>query len=278
MRTYTFPTVESVLNAAISETLGTANRTPTALQDTALIAQLDVINRLFVDAAYDREPALGWEWMEDVVNFQTVSSTTLNGALLTSSTSVVLTSASDFDSSGRIWIETGNNAIDFVDYTGKSSNTLSGATDIDIVHASGERVEKCYPLPSDFGKVLTVLLDNQEYLYVRTRTLPVGRSFTTRGAYLVFPEGVGDRDGTLWYEKAPTDLSSGDDTADKAKSLDIPEDFRNYAVGMLKAHILMIDGQDERVPAAQAQAQDALSRAYAHTLSTATSLSLRPSY
>lgn len=280
---FTFPTVEDVLNAAIDETLGSTNRNPTALQDTALIRQLDVINRRFVNAPYREEPSEGWEWMRERTLFQTKNATTLDGAITTASTEVDLTSATDFDTSGRFYVISSNNSVDFIDYTGKSSNQLTGVTNILISHADAEHAAKTYALPTDYGKGIEMMLNmNVPYFYQKTNKLPNPHHYTTQGQYIVFPKDIGENDVTFTYEKKPTDLYSGStvaaNTTDKAKSMDIPEDFMRYAVEMLKAHILTIEGEDERVPTAISMANEALGDALQYNISTSTDLSLNVTY
>ena len=233
------------------------------------MGELDRICRIFINAAYNREPAKPWEWMEDVTHFKTYADTTLNGAITTASTSVILTDASNFDSSGRIWAKTSNALYDFIDYTGKSSNTLSGATDIDVNHSSGETVGKLYALPSNYGKAVSLQVNGQEFLYTRQNIPPTGGQYTTRGAYILFPEGIGARDCTLVYGKAVTALTS------TGQTLQVPTDFSRYLIEMLKAYIFQIDGQDERVPTCRAAANDILEQAMNYMTTTTTSLGLR---
>lgn len=225
-RTYQFPTAETVLNQAVSETIGSSTSSLTALQTTALLRRLNQINQEFINSSRD-----GWSWMEDVTNFETVADTTLNGAITTASTDVILTSATDFASSGRIWIKTSTGAIDFVDYTSKASNTLSGATDIDMSHASGEAVGKCHAIPSTYKNAIRLRLDETDYEYVKQTRLPVHATYYTRGAYLVLPEDVGSTDATLWFEKGPTEIAA------VGTSLDIPTDYMWYAIHKLKAYV-----------------------------------------
>ena len=59
-------------------------------------------------------------------------STTLNGAITTVSTSIILDDASDFTTIGNVEIEG-----DSILYTGKSSNTLTGASGVAIAHEDG---------------------------------------------------------------------------------------------------------------------------------------------
>ena len=66
---------------------------------------------------------------------------TLNAALTTTSTSVVLTDASAFGTTGTVQI-----GLEFITYTGKSTNTLTGATrgalgSLAVAHLSGVAVQ-----------------------------------------------------------------------------------------------------------------------------------------
>lgn len=228
------------MTQAVAEAIGSTASSLTALQTSALLRKLDQINRAFVNAAHTRHHGGAWSWMQDVTNFQTKDGTTLNGAITTASTSVILTDASDFDSAGRFWIKTSKGAIDFVDYTSKATNTLSGVTDIDMSHATAEKAQKCYSCASTFAKARKLLVNSNEYTYLKQELLPYQSTYYTRGAYIVMPEDIGEQDCTLYFEKAPTDIFTGVDATDLASSLDIPEDFEWYAIHSLVAHIYRI--------------------------------------
>ena len=263
---YTFPTLQTVRDQAVNECLGGSLLYPTALQDAALIRELNVINSEFVNAPYLRNYS-GWKWMEEITNFQSKAATTLNGALTTSSTSIILTSATDFDSSGRVWSETGNGALDFMDYTGKSSNTLTGATGIDIAHASGDSVEKLYALPSNFGKSRTLYLNGSEYTFVDSSNylIPPSGYYTTQGAYIFLPENVGAQDATLRYMKKPTNVSTGVIGTDLATSMDVPVRYARFAVERLKAYIYSITRHPDKQATALQLAQGSLEEAFTYS-------------
>lgn len=275
MQAFSFPTVETLIDQALAETMGSSTSSLTALQETALIRQVDVINRRFVMEAHIRHSSGGWSWMEDVTNFQTKSGTTINGALTTASTSVVFTADIGFDaSSGRIWVKTSKGAVDFIDYTSFTTLTASGATDVDMAHASGEKTEKLYALPSTYGKAHRLILGTTEYRYEKPELLPCSGTFGTRGSFLLLPEGVGQQDATFWFEKAPTDLSTGTAATDLARSLDIPEDFFRYPVEMLKAYIFTVRRRDDKVPVCYQLAEDALQNALSYDISSTTPVGL----
>lgn len=73
--------------------------------------------------------------------------TTLNGGITSSDTSIILTSAANFPTSGVIAIDSGG-VIEFVKYTGKSSNTLTGCTRgaWDSAAASHSNLDSVYPV------------------------------------------------------------------------------------------------------------------------------------
>lgn len=66
-----------------------------------------------------------------------ITSSTLNGAITTSSTSIVLTDATNFASSGTVEI-----SGDLITYTGKAVNTLTGVTGIAVAHANTTTVRQ----------------------------------------------------------------------------------------------------------------------------------------
>jgi hypothetical protein len=66
-----------------------------------------------------------------------VTETTANGAVSVGATTITLTSASAFATSGS-----GNIDGDTISWTGKSSNDLTGVTGVSIAHASGVTVQQ----------------------------------------------------------------------------------------------------------------------------------------
>jgi len=66
-----------------------------------------------------------------------IVSTTLNGSITTTSTSIILTSGTNFANSGTIEIEG-----DLITYTGKSTHTLTGCTGITFDHATAKTVRQ----------------------------------------------------------------------------------------------------------------------------------------
>lgn len=260
MQNYTFLDAETLISTAIAEAIGSTSSQLTALQDTQLLAKVQQINAEFVNAAHTRHPLGGWSWMRKVTNFQTKAHTTLNGALSAGAASVVLTSGTDFDSSGRIVIETSKGALDFVDYSSKSTNTLTvsnatGADPVSISHSTSSRVEKLYPLEADFSKARMLYVNSTLYRYQRIDNFPEAGHFTTWGSYAFLPRGIGAQDCTLYYEKKGATID------ERADTTDIPTEFSRYAIEKLKAHIFIIRRKRGDVSTALQLAEECLNYA-----------------
>lgn len=100
----------------------------------------------------DRQALMRW--------YQGVSKSTLNGAITTASTSIILTESGDFDESGDIYIAapTTQSVLDIVSYASntESTNTLGTVTGILENHASGAVVWQ----GASFGRPMEYNIDN----------------------------------------------------------------------------------------------------------------------
>lgn len=244
MQNYSFPSCETAIDQAVTETLGSSASSITALQTTALIRQMDVINRAFVNSAHTRHSGGAWSWMQTSSAFQTKDSTTVATAY-TSGTSLTLTDSSDYASTGSGWARTSKDAFEFVTWSANAGNVLT-ITALSLDYAVGSRFETLYALPSDYAKARRLLVNGSQLDYRQQQDLPTHRTYYTRGAFIILPEGIGECDASLWYEKRPTDLSTGTDATDLALSLDIPHDFFRHAVESLKAYIYMIRRKEDK--------------------------------
>lgn len=257
MQTYSFLTADTLIQTAKAEAIGSNTSSLTALQDEQMLAKVNQLNAEFVNAAHTKHPHGGWTWMRKVTNFQTKSHTTLNGALSAGAASVVLTSGTDWDSTGRSVIETAKGALDFFDHTAKSTHTLtvsavSGAETVSMAHATSERVEKLYALPSDYSKTRMLVVNSSLYRYQSFDGFPDGGHFSTYGGYILMPRGIGSQDCTLYYEKKGETIDGLDDTTN------IPTEFSRYAIEKLKAHIYLIRRKRQDVQTALDLAEDCI--------------------
>jgi len=236
MQQYSFLTASDIIDRARAEAIGSTASSLTALQDAQMIERVEEISATFVQAAHSRHSKGGWSWMRKATNFQSIQHTTLDGAILAAAADLTLASVTGLDATGRIVIETAKGALDFVDYSSIATNTLTvsiatGAETVNMGHADGEHVEKLYALPSDYSKTRVLYVNTVSYYYERSDRYPDSGRFTTYGAFLMLPRGVGAQDCTLWYEKKPATITA------LSSVTDIPTTYQRYAVEMLKAHI-----------------------------------------
>lgn len=257
MQTYSFLTADTIISTAKAEAVGSTSSSLTAMQDTQLIAKVQQLSTEFVNSAHTRHPLGGWSWMRKLTNFQTKDATTLASPVAAGAATYVLTSGTDFDTTGRSVIETSKGALDFVDHTGKSTNTLTvsaatGAETISMAHVSSERVEKLYALPSDYSKARQLVVNTLPYRYERLDGFPPAGSFTTYGAYILLPRGIGQQDCTLYYEAKSSTI---DELTD---STNIPVDYSRWAIEKMKAHIYLVRRKREDVKPALDLAEECL--------------------
>ena len=160
---------------------------------------------------------------QDVVrfnqNYLNVAHTTLNGAITSGSTSIVLTSSGDFDDSGTIIIgaENVSNNADIVTYTSNtlSTNTLGGASGIDSGgHASGRDV---------WQQV----------------TLGVPRAYTINNGYIYFDvpfsNDIAGQNIYLDYYQTLTPVNSDSDVLDEP-FYDLYVSYLKYKIKALKSN------------------------------------------
>lgn len=184
--------------------------------------------------------------MKKITSFATKAATSLNGAVSSGASSVVLSDSSTYSSAGRIIIENSAGAFDFVDYTANVANTLTvssatGAETVNIAHVTGERVESLIALPIDYSKANIVYINSIEYDYEQCEGFPNSLGYTTYGGYLLFPRGIGVQSGTLIYFARGNTISTLTDVTN------IPSEFSRYAIEELKAHIYMIRRKREDI-------------------------------
>lgn len=201
------------------------------LEEARTITWINDLHRRFFDEIYSRGVMLP-RYMRKEYGFDAVTGTTLDGAITAASTKIDLTDASNFDSSGAIVIREGNQ-FDIVFYTGKSSNQITGVTEIGYGHADDENVYKLYALPSNFGKLRPernmgdgVMV--QGVPYYESPNNPKTQEFTViddgNGShYLWLPDGA-TGDVQVLYDAAPTTLTATTDT------IDIPPSFDYYII------------------------------------------------
>lgn len=195
--------------------------------------------------------------------FDLVADTALAEAVTTATTDFDVDSGTNLASSGvlLIWDD---NMPDFVTYTGKSTNNLTGVTGIGFAHEDGDAVQKLYALPSNFSSFREsatygdgVLVEGTPYNYMNGVPIPGYFSLYDDGTtkYLVLPRGLTGSASVLF--------NSAYNTIDDANDVvGVPERFKFFLIWHVVAMCYV--GRDEaydRLLAAQNESDKVLRRA-----------------
>lgn len=173
-----------------------------------------------------------------------IASTALAADITTSSTSITVDSSSGASSSGAFVIY--DDGPDIGEFTGNSSNTLSGVTGLGYAHEDGDEVSFLYALPSNFADFRSsadspygVTVSGVPYIYTTGEPPPGHFSLYDNGTtkYLWFPRDL-TGEATVSYNKSGTTL---DDLAD---TVDVPADYDNFLVYRLVEHGFRALGAD----------------------------------
>lgn len=169
------------------------------------------------------------------------ASTTLNGAITTASTSIILDSVTGYATSGAgaVWSDS---MPDFVEYTAISTLTLTGVTGIGYSHDDADLFSVLYALPSNFESFRSSTespdgVSVNGIPYRHTTAVPTDNQFyvydngTTK--YLFFPLGTS---GTyhVQYNKGATSISA------TSTSVDVPIGDEDFIVYRLVEHIFNV--------------------------------------
>src|SRR3990167_6229986 len=204
--------------------LGIDSDSVPGLEDTHMLVLTSAANFEYIDAfrSGGGEPPA---FMKAEAGGTLVADTDLDesSGVATTDTTIDLTSATNFDSSGAIVVYD-NDMPDVIFYTGKTSNQLTGVTGIGFAHEDADLVSKLYALPSDFndfrqaegyGDGVQVNGTN----YTSSSGTPTGTQFAvvdnSGTLYLWFPKSMSG-EYSVYYNKKTTTI---DDTAD---NIDIP--------------------------------------------------------
>ena len=242
-----FLTARQIVSPARDEALSSSTPQISALQDTQITEFIHWLNGEFVFAAHGSHANIiipssftGFSWMKKTTNLSFVTHNSLSAAAAASAATFSLTSATNWDNTGRTAFETTRGAVVFVDHESKASNTLTvstatGAQTISIALASGSRANKLYALPSDFGRVHHLFVNTLPFAEEKMSGMfPRGGRFSVFGSYLFMPRGMYTADGTLLYEKAPTEIATLDTTTN------IPRRALRWAIESTLFHLFRI--------------------------------------
>jgi hypothetical protein len=99
----------------------------------------DKINAVYAEVFNDQgiKPSA----READISFALSDDTTLDGAVAVGATSIVLRDATNWKTSGKVLLQG-----DIITYTGKTTNTLTGVTGVNVTHQDGETARQMYSL------------------------------------------------------------------------------------------------------------------------------------
>lgn len=218
------------------------------LSESDMLSVLNTVNqewqRVFMRNSGEPLPARRSETAYDILSNTALAANSAAGA-----TSLSVDSGTDASSSGGAFVIYDDNLADIGEYTGKSSNTLTGVSGLAFAHEDGDQLYFLYALPSNFhsfrgeeGSPDGVRMDGGTPLAF-TSGPPSGFRFslydngTTK--YLWLPPGLTGT-VTVVYNKTTTTIN---DTGD---SLDFPSEYDWFAVWRLVAHGRRSRGDDIR--------------------------------
>lgn len=261
-------TIGSTIIAQVrAETAVGSNPASTALQNTSMYRRLNDVEDEFVNYPY-RIGMLGWKFLELEYPFSSIANTTLNGALASGASSVVLTSATNWYSPssdlGGGYVKS-EDVFDFFVYEGLFSNTLSTVSGIQKSHADASEVHKIYELPSNFGKPRNLFRKGNSSPYTHIDPsivqIPRGIEYTTKSiagtnysrSFLILPEDIGAETWKFFYIKAPTSIRDG------TESISAPNGVgRRFYVEMMKSYVWSVLGEENEAATAQQKAMNAI--------------------
>lgn len=110
-----------------------------------------VLNRLINQVQLEIAEMWKWQFLRDKKLVRAPIYTALAGDITTASTTITVDSTTNFETTGRVRI-----THDMIAYTGTTSSSLTGVTDIDVSHDQGEIVFPCITMPSDYHQLLDV--------------------------------------------------------------------------------------------------------------------------
>jgi len=239
----------TALSTLRSDTYDILNELQTSnVYDTDFVDQ--IINEQHVEVCAKKK----WQFLRDKKLFDAANDTTLTTAITTASTSVVLGSTTNMESSGAVWMD-----HDVIDYTAISTLTLTGVTGIGKSHAAGIKVYPLFAIPTDYERMPVLMKKNSgaerffQLTYVDEMNwdnvdlsndiirnkFTVVNSETDGALYLRIETVAAGDDLVFYYLKKPTTLSSDTDEST------IPDPYARKIIPKLAAAKLMILRNDD---------------------------------
>lgn len=174
---------------------------------------------------------------EETHSFLLIADTTLSAAASSGASSVAITSATGYPTTGGlIFIE--GDPYEYSSISG-TTVTLSGTLSRDF--ASGAVVQPGYALPTDFGKPRSCFVDGRQFVLQRygdNQKLPWSR-FSIYKAFSVFPESRTAGEKVILHY-----VAKGTNTLTSASTMEIYQMWDSYVIyrGVARGHRLLNGG------------------------------------
>jgi hypothetical protein len=141
----------TTLEQITTEFYNIVNATPDNGSGKNTVYTLDFVQNLA--NTVQRDVCLAWDFPFTRKKSLTTTAfeTTASNAIAISDIIITIPSTSSFAVSGALWIE-----HDIVNYTGKTTTTFTGVTNIDVAHNEGSIIEPLYAMPTDFAENMSV--------------------------------------------------------------------------------------------------------------------------
>ncbi len=273
MPTPTYSTASTILGQVRDEIGVGSNPSSSALQDTALLRQLDDINHEFVNYPYTIG-MLGWKFLEREFIIETKVSTPLDGATSSGDTDFTVDSTAAWtdptaDTLEAGYIITGNDIFDFFTFEDMTTTDITIVDGLQIDHTDNSTVHKIYKLPAEFGKIRNVIRqsNSREYFYTdpTITQLPRANQYSIKiltstndftASFLTFRRDVGALEFKIYYMMQPTLISA------TGTSINAPNGpARRFIVEAMKEYAWSSMGEQDEANLARARAQRALQSA-----------------
>lgn len=253
-RSYSYSSAQTIIDEHLRMVGDDVETSIEFLQTASLVQAINMLKRkiwhapmggMFIGSRLvpPRNSGMGWDFAEEEKPFTFVVKTTTTAQITTASSSIPLTSASDYSNeSGAIIVYNTQGAWDYITYTGLSGSSLTGTAgsmDIDATWASGVEVQKLYKLSTNFESAKELFVAEEKFDPVRSN--PIDGYYALINGFLWMPRNIGSTNGTLTYWKKPTDVTE----ATLSTSLDTPDILDEALIELLNARAYRLNGNAE---------------------------------
>lgn len=246
-----FSTLDIVRNEHLKEAGDDADSNMEILQETSVLYELNRLQEIVRDTPWGgaiigphrvMPNSKGWKDYEDDRKFKTVNKVALDGNVSAGANSILLTDATDYpDEEQGFWIKNSQEAFDTGAYTGKTTKTITGVSEINSDWDSGDEVHRLYKLPADYGK--TKFLTEQSFPYDEVSEFPSPGQFAViqigTSHFLWLDDSIGVVTVMLRYIKSFT-LAT-----DISESMQFPTEFDRFFIEMLNARFYRANGNPQ---------------------------------